>query len=82
MVEAAASGLPVIASDIPVHREIAEEFALFRDPLDGLGWLGTIEAFASPAFALQAELADAGRELRAPGLGAPFRSRGPMLAAL
>ncbi len=32
VVEAAASGLPVIASDIAVHREIADGFALFRDP--------------------------------------------------
>ncbi|MGU3539478.1 glycosyltransferase family 4 protein [Methylobacterium sp. A54F] len=48
VVEAAACGLPVIASDIPVHREIGGAFATFLDPLDGAGWLRTIEAFGQP----------------------------------
>ena len=38
VVEAAASGLPVVASDIPVHREVGGPFAAFLDPLDGPGW--------------------------------------------
>jgi glycosyltransferase involved in cell wall biosynthesis len=33
LVEAMASGLPVIASDIPVHREICGDAALYFDPL-------------------------------------------------
>jgi glycosyltransferase involved in cell wall biosynthesis len=41
--EALALGVPVIASDIAVHREFAGHAQLI-DPLDGLGWLGAIEA--------------------------------------
>jgi glycosyltransferase involved in cell wall biosynthesis len=44
-VEALALGTPLIASDIPVHRELAGGAQLI-DPLDGLGWLAAIEAAA------------------------------------
>jgi len=40
--EAIALGAPVIASDIPVHRELAPE-AQFIDPIDGRAWLNAIE---------------------------------------
>jgi glycosyltransferase involved in cell wall biosynthesis len=40
--EAMALGTPVIASDIAVHRELAEGARLI-DPLDGVGWLEAIE---------------------------------------
>jgi glycosyltransferase involved in cell wall biosynthesis len=39
--EAAAMGTPVIASDIPVHRELAG-YAQLLDPLDGPAWLMAI----------------------------------------
>lgn len=42
-VEACALGIPLIASDIPAHRELVPE-ALLIDPLDGPGWLSAIEA--------------------------------------
>lgn len=42
-VEACALGVPLIASDIPVHRELVPG-AVLVDPLDGLGWLSAIEA--------------------------------------
>ena len=41
--EALAMGTPVIASDIPVHRELAPGARLI-DPLDGPAWLEAIEA--------------------------------------
>jgi glycosyltransferase involved in cell wall biosynthesis len=41
VVEAMALGTPVIASDIPVHRELAASARLI-DPLDGPTWLGAI----------------------------------------
>lgn len=41
--EAGALGTPVIASDIPVHRELAVGASLL-DPLDGPAWLAAIEA--------------------------------------
>ena len=34
LVEALAAGLPVVASDIPVNRELARDAALYFDPLD------------------------------------------------
>ena len=41
-VEASALGVPLIASDIPVHRELVPGARLI-DPLDGLGWLDALE---------------------------------------
>ena len=42
-VEACALGIPLIASDIPAHRELVPGAQLI-DPLDGVGWLAAIEA--------------------------------------
>jgi glycosyltransferase involved in cell wall biosynthesis len=44
-VEASALGVPVIASDIPAHRELVPN-AQMIDPLDGLGWLEALERAA------------------------------------
>lgn len=41
-VEACALGVPLIASDIPAHRELVPSAELI-DPLDGLGWLDALE---------------------------------------
>ncbi|OYW39339.1 MAG: hypothetical protein B7Z42_06390 [Brevundimonas sp. 12-68-7] len=41
-VEASALGVPLIASDIPAHRELVPNARLI-DPLDGLGWLDALE---------------------------------------
>jgi glycosyltransferase involved in cell wall biosynthesis len=38
VVEALALGTPVIASDIPAHREVGGPFSTYLDPLDGPGW--------------------------------------------
>ncbi|RKP47729.1 glycosyltransferase family 4 protein [Pararobbsia silviterrae] len=46
IIEALAMHVPVIASDIPVFREIAGDTPDFLDPLDGPGWLARIEAYA------------------------------------
>lgn len=45
IIEARATGTPVVAADIPPFREIAPE-ATFRRPLDGTGWLAAIKAHA------------------------------------
>lgn len=42
--EALSIGAPVVASDIPVHREIGGALARYVDPLDGPGWMREIEA--------------------------------------
>lgn len=46
VIEAASLGTPVIASDIPVFREVAGGFAQLIAPLDGLGWKRAVEALA------------------------------------
>lgn len=51
VVEASALGVPVIASDIPPHRELAAHARLI-DPIDGLGWLTALrETSTSPIIA-------------------------------
>ena len=42
VLEALAVGTPVIASDIPPHREIAGGMARFLDPLDGPAWRAAV----------------------------------------
>ncbi len=42
ILEAAALGVPCVASDIPVFREIAPAGTTFLNPLDGAGWLAAI----------------------------------------
>ena len=46
VIEALALGTPVIASDLPAHREIAGDLAIYRDPTDRSGWLAAICMFA------------------------------------
>jgi glycosyltransferase involved in cell wall biosynthesis len=45
IVEALAAGVPVIASDIPVFREIGGSRLMNIDPTDGPGWRAAIRAF-------------------------------------
>ena len=45
VIEALQSGTPVIASDLPVFREIAGPIPCYLDPGDGPGWLAMIQAF-------------------------------------
>lgn len=44
IVEALALGTPVIASDLPSHREAGGDRALYIDAIDGIGWLSAIRA--------------------------------------
>jgi len=46
--EALALGVPVLASDLPAHREVAGTAAEFLDPLDGPAWLQAILDYAQP----------------------------------
>lgn len=55
LVEALSRGVPVIASDLPVFREIAGDIPDYLDPLDGTGWMARIEAFAGPASTVRVE---------------------------
>lgn len=46
LAEALSAGTPVIASDLPVFREIGQGIPDFLDPLDGQAWEGAILAYA------------------------------------
>lgn len=46
LAEALAMSVPVIASDLPVFREIAAEIPEYLDPLDGPGWASRIMEYA------------------------------------
>ncbi len=48
LVEALVAGVPVIASDLPAFREVAGDIPHYLDPIDGLGWLQAVLAFADP----------------------------------
>lgn len=45
VVEAASIGTPVVASDIPAHREVGHPATVFVDPIDGPGWENAIGSF-------------------------------------
>jgi glycosyltransferase involved in cell wall biosynthesis len=48
LIEALALGVPVLASDLPVFREVAGDIPEYLDPLDGKGWMDRIESYCSP----------------------------------
>jgi glycosyltransferase involved in cell wall biosynthesis len=82
LVEALASGAPVIASDLPVFREIAGDIPEFLDPLDGMGWLARIEDYShSTSHARSAQL-DRMKGFVAPGWSAHFEAVEELLERL
>ena len=48
VVEALAAGVPVIASRLPVFRDIAGDIPEYLDPTDGLGWREAILDYTTP----------------------------------
>lgn len=52
--EALAAGTPVIASDLPVFREVAGEVPEYVDPVDGRRWMELILDYARPDSARRA----------------------------
>jgi glycosyltransferase involved in cell wall biosynthesis len=57
IIEALALGTPVIASDLPAHREAGGDAATYLSPIDGLGWLSEIQAHVSNRAYYQARVA-------------------------
>lgn len=45
IVEALAGGVPVIASDLPILREVGQDVPDFIDPKDGVGWENAIKEY-------------------------------------
>ena len=54
LAEALSLGTPVIASDLPAFREVADEIPEYVDPLDGRRWMELIEDYAGDRSALRA----------------------------
>lgn len=48
LVEALAHGLPVIASDLPIFREVAGDIPDYVDALDGAGWYQILLGYLQP----------------------------------
>ncbi len=44
MIESLAIGTPVLASDLPAHREVGEDLAIYLDPTDDVAWFDAIMA--------------------------------------
>lgn len=44
IIEALCVRTPVVASDIPAHHDVAGDNAIYRHPIDGLGWLEAVES--------------------------------------
>jgi glycosyltransferase involved in cell wall biosynthesis len=65
VVEALAAGAPVIASDIPSFREIGGSDFIGLSPIDGEGWLKTIQIFAD-ASRMERQAALAKMQVRRP----------------
>lgn len=64
--EALALGVPVLASDLPAHREVAGTAAEFLDPLDGPAWQQAILDYAQPQSKRRAAALRALRRYRPP----------------
>ena len=66
LAEALALQVPVLASDIDVFHEIADDIPEYIDPLDGLGWLSHIKEYAQPESPARAAQLDRVRRFREP----------------
>lgn len=82
VVEALSLGTPVVASDIPVFHEVAQERALFRHTLDGLGWLEAVEQLSRPHSDLAREARALAAAYRAPTWTGYFAGIEAFLASL
>jgi glycosyltransferase involved in cell wall biosynthesis len=65
VIEALRLGVPVIASDLPVFREIAGDIPTYLQPHDGVGWERTILDFREASSERERQVA-AMRDYRAP----------------
>lgn len=66
LVEALTLNVPVIASDIAVFREVGQNCAVYRHPLDGVGWREAILALADPATPLAVSARAQAEQFRSP----------------
>jgi glycosyltransferase involved in cell wall biosynthesis len=82
VVEALSVGTPVVASDIPVFREISQGCAVFHHPLDGPGWREAILTFSDLEHPDTRRSRQKTQAFRAPSWEGYFDSVGAFLAEL
>lgn len=82
LVEALGAGSPVIASDLPVFREIGQGVPDFLDPLDGPAWERAIIDYAANDSALRAAQIGRLASYRAPTWSSHFEQVDAWLAKL
>ena len=82
VVEALSVGTPVVASDIPVFREISQGCALFHHPLDGPGWRGAVETLSDRDHPVTRDARETAQAFRAPSWRGYFENVGSFLAGL
>ncbi|RVT91486.1 glycosyltransferase family 1 protein [Rhodovarius crocodyli] len=80
--EALASGVPVIASDLAVLREVGGDVPDYLDTLDGLGWLQAVEDYADPAHPRRLAQLDRLAGWRAPDWATHFARFDGLISAL
>jgi len=82
LIEALSSGTPVIASDLPVFREIGQGIPDFLDPIDGPAWERAIMAYAEADSIPRAAQLERMAGYRAPTWESHFSEVDEWLAAL
>jgi len=81
VVEALGVGTPVVASDLPVFRELAGDLPIYCDPLDGATWLAAIAHHLQPG-EIRAEQLARVRGYTMPSWEAHFAAVEPWLDSL
>ena len=82
LAEALAEGTPVVASDIPVFREVSQDKALLIDPTDGPGWRAAVAALVPAHSPLRSELLARAARYAPPAWPAYFEAIESFLADL
>ena len=82
LIEALALGVPVIASDLPVFREIAGDIIEYIDPLDGKRWGDVIMDYAKTDSASRTAQLARIQEFKVPTWDEHFIQVDALLAAL
>lgn len=82
LMEALQVGSPVVASDLPVFREIGQGIPELLDPLDAPAWERSIQDYADEEGVRRKAQLDRLKHFRAPTWEDHFAKVGPLLAAL
>ena len=82
LIEALGLGVPVIASDIPVFREIGADIPTYLSPLDGVGWEAAILNYAQDASAARDQQLRRMKSFRLPDWNGHFEAVEGWIASL